>query len=345
MRQVERLARPLEENEGVLRKKAAAVLRVDPGEITELRVLRRALDAREGVRFVYTLRVRVKNETKVLRRCRGKQVTAVREEIYQPPAPISAPALPPVVVGAGPAGLFCALILARAGARPILLERGWSVERRRSDVERFWDTGVLDENSNVQFGEGGAGAFSDGKLNTGTRDPRHRFILETLVSHGAPESILTDAKPHVGTDYLRRVLVSLRRELEDLGCDIRFGHRLAGLEREGNQFTGLEVVGPQGSYILPARQAVLALGNSARDTFEVLFRSGVEMEAKPLAVGVRIEHRQADIDAAQYKALAGHPRLPAASCPTAGGCSASACVPAAAWWRRPARRRGLSPTA
>ena len=187
------------------------------------------------------------------------------------------------------------------------------MERRQADVERFWSTGTLDTESNVQFGEGGAGAFSDGKLNTGTRDPRHRFILETLVSHGAPESILVDAKPHVGTDYLHRTLISLRRELEDLGCDVRFGHRLAGLEVQEGHVTALEVAGPDGLYRLPARQVVLALGNSARDTFQMLHAAGVPMEPKPLAVGVRIEHRQRDIDLTQYKELAGHPRLGAAS--------------------------------
>ncbi|MDE7220302.1 MAG: hypothetical protein K2O45_11885, partial [Oscillospiraceae bacterium] len=203
--------------------------------------------------------------------------------------------------------------LARCGARPVLLERGWNVERRRQDVERFWETGRLDPASNVQFGEGGAGAFSDGKLNTGTRDMRHRFILETLVSCGGPESILYDAKPHAGTDRLRVVLVNMRRELERLGCDIRFGHRLAGLEQKDGRIAALEVAGPEGLYRLPAEQAVLALGNSARDTFAMLHASGVPMEPKPLAVGVRIEHRQADIDLAQYKEQAGHPRLPASS--------------------------------
>ena len=187
------------------------------------------------------------------------------------------------------------------------------MERRQADVERFWQTGELDPESNVQFGEGGAGAFSDGKLNTGTRDVRHRFILETLAAHGAPESILWDAKPHVGTDYLRRVLASLRRELAELGCELRFGHRLTGMEQEAGRLRALQVEGPEGAYSLPAEQVVLALGNSARDTFAMLHAAGIPMEPKPLAVGVRIEHRQAEIDLAQYKALAGHPRLPAAS--------------------------------
>ena len=312
MLQIENIKLELDEDEALLRKKAASVLRLPETDILELTVLRKAVDAREGIRFVYTLRAVLRDEKRALRR-HNKQVTPVREEPYRLPEALPPPEIPPVVAGAGPAGLFAALALAEAGQRPILLERGRPVEARRADVERFWASGALDTESNVQFGEGGAGAFSDGKLNTGTRDMRHRFILETLVSHGAPESILTDAKPHVGTDYLHRVLASLRRELEELGCDIRFGHRLAGAERAGDRLSALQVLGPEGPYRLPARQAVLALGNSARDTFEVLYRSGVAMEAKPLAVGVRIEHLQADIDAAQYRALAGHPRLPASS--------------------------------
>ena len=313
MLQIEGMKLSLEEDESLLAERAAALLRVPAGEIREVRILRRALDAREGVHLVYTLHVGVKHEAQVLRRCRNKKVSRAEERSYRLPEPVPTPAVPPVVVGAGPGGLFCALALARCGARPILLERGWNVERRQADVERFWSTGTLDTESNVQFGEGGAGAFSDGKLNTGTRDPRHRFILETLVSHGAPESILVDAKPHVGTDYLHRTLISLRRELEALGCDIRFGHRLTGLEVQEGHVTALEVTGPDGLYRLPARQVVLALGNSARDTFQILHAAGVPMEPKPLAVGVRIEHRQRDIDLTQYKELAGHPRLGAAS--------------------------------
>ncbi len=313
MLQIEGIKLALDQDEGLLRRKAAAELGVPEAALRDFRIFRRAVDAREGVRFVYTLRVSVQDEGRVLRRCKSRGVSPVEETPYRLPGPVSAPVPAPVVVGAGPGGLFCALALARCGARPILLERGWNVERRRRDVERFWDTGALDPASNVQFGEGGAGAFSDGKLNTGTRDMRHRFILETLVRHGAPESILREAKPHVGTDYLQSLLVSLRRELEALGCDIRFGHRLAGLELREGRMTALAVEGPEGMFRLPAEHAVLALGNSARDTFQMLHAAGVPLEPKPLAVGVRIEHRQADIDLAQYKRWAGHPRLPAAS--------------------------------
>ncbi len=311
MLQIENIRLELEEDETLLPAKAAALLRIPEEELTGLEIYRRALDAREGVRFVYTLRVSAANEERILRR--NKKASVVREAPFQLPAPAAPPPVPPVVVGAGPAGLFCALALARCGMPPILLERGQDAGRRQQDVERFWSTGVLDEASNVQFGEGGAGAFSDGKLNTGTRDLSHRFILETLVQHGAPESILYDAKPHIGTDYLHRVLLSLRRELLERGCDIRFGHRLAGIEVKDGHAAALQMESQEGPYRLQVDAAVLALGNSARDTFEMLYAAGVPMEPKPLAVGVRIEHRQADIDLAQYKALAGHPRLPASS--------------------------------
>ena len=297
-----------------LAAEAARLLRIREKDILSLRLLRRSVDAREEVRLVYTVEVAVKEESAILRRARSRKISrAAQAPAYTPPSPLPAPAVPPVVVGAGPAGLFAALVLAQAGLRPILLERGRPVERRKADVERFWATGELDLTSNVQFGEGGAGAFSDGKLNTGTRDPRHRFILETLVSCGAPEDILIDAKPHVGTDYLHTVLVNLRRCLLELGTDIRFESRLADLDIRDGALRGITAEGPEGVYTLPCSHLLLCPGHSARDTFAMLHKRGVPMEAKPFAVGVRIEHRQADCDAAQYKQYAGHPGLPAST--------------------------------
>lgn len=315
-----------------LTAEAARILKVREKDLLSLRVLRRSVDAREDVVLVCTVEAALKDEAAVLRRCRSKRVSRLeRKPGYLPPAPVPAPEIPPVVVGAGPAGLFAALVLAKAGLRPILLERGRPMERRRADVERFWSTGELDPASNVQFGEGGAGAFSDGKLNTGTRDIRHRFILEQLAACGAPEDILIDAKPHVGTDYLHTTLRNLRRELLDLGADIRFESRLTDLDIRDGRLAGITVTGPNGAYALPCRRLALCPGHSARDTFELLYARGVPMEAKPFAVGVRIEHRQADCDAAQYRQYAGHPGLPAStyklSCHLPGGRSAfSFCV-------------------
>lgn len=298
------------QQETLLRARCAKLLRVAPADITACTVLRKAIDAREDLTLVYTVSVSVKNEAQVLRRCRDKRVSVYKQEVYFLPAPVTAPAVRPIVVGAGPAGLFAALVLARCGARPILLERGRPVEHRQVDVERFWSGGPLDPDSNVQFGEGGAGAFSDGKLNTGTKDLRHRFILETLVRCGAPDTILTDAKPHVGTDKLHIALQALRQELEAAGADIRFNARLEHIRIQDGAVSAVTVCQNGQTYDLPARHVVLALGHSARDTFEMLYQAGLAMEPKPFAMGVRIEHRQSAIDAAQYRSLAGHPALP-----------------------------------
>ena len=289
---------------------AARTLKTNEKSIRSLHVLRRSIDARGGISFVYSVAVACEGEEKLLRRCKSAQV--YREEGYALPSPVVS-AERPVVIGAGPAGLFAALVLAKCGAHPILLERGKAVEERKRDVDRFWATGELDEASNVQFGEGGAGTFSDGKLNTGTKDPRHRFILETFVRFGAHEDILIDAKPHVGTDRLYTCMQNLRAELLALGGEVRFCHRVSDFQTENGHLSALTVDSPEGTYTLPCRHAVLAIGHSARDTFAKLCAAGIQMEQKPFAVGVRIEHRQSAMDAQQYKSLAGHPSLPPTS--------------------------------
>ena len=331
MLRIEQLRLLPEEPETALLARCARLLHTDPAALTGLTVLRRAIDAREGLTFVYTVAVSAPQEAALLRRCRDRRVTAYTPERYALPAPVTPPETRPIVVGAGPAGLFAALVLAKCGARPILLERGQCVEQRQQDVARFWCGGPLDTESNVQFGEGGAGAFSDGKLNTGTRDVRHRYIMEQLVSCGAPADILTDALPHVGTDKLHIALQRLRRQLLEAGADIRFGARLDGLTVQDSVLTAVTVRQGDTLYTLPARQVVLAPGHSARDTFEMLYAAGLAMEQKPFAMGVRIEHRQSAVDAARYRKLAGHPSLPPAtyklSCHLPNGRSAfSFCV-------------------
>ena len=314
MLRIENLKLPPGSGDAALRAQVLKVLRLPEERLLALRILRCSIDAREGVHWVYTVEAETANEDAVLRRCRDKRVSrAEPRPAYRLPQAVPTPDCPPVIVGAGPAGLFAALVLARAGARPILLERGRRVEERTADVERFWSTGALDLTSNVQFGEGGAGAFSDGKLNTGTKNIRHRFILEELVKCGAPADILIDAKPHIGTDYLHIALKNLRQELLDLGADIRFESQLTDLDIRDGALRGITVTGPEGTYTLPCQNLILCPGHSARDTFELLYRRGVPMEAKPFAVGVRIEQRQADCDAAQYKQYAGHPGLPAST--------------------------------
>ena len=302
-----------DDDTALLRQKAAAVLRVPAQSFTGFRILRRSIDAREEVHIVYSVGVELPGEERVLRRCRSASVSRFAPDVYALPQRARVGAPRPVVVGAGPAGLFCALVLSLCGAPPILLERGKCVEERMADVARFWQEGVLDRSSNVQFGEGGAGAFSDGKLNTGTRDVRHRFILEQLVSFGAPESILYDAKPHVGTDKLHIALRAMRARLLQLGCETRFSHHVVDINFEHSSLSSLMVRSPEGEYTLPCSHVVFAIGHSARDTFAMLRERGAAMERKAFSVGVRIEHRQCDMDAAQYKAFAGHPSLGAAS--------------------------------
>ena len=267
MLKIEGIKLPVGCGEDALSERVRKLLRLrNAGDLLSLTLLRRSIDAREGVQWVCAAAAEVKGEAAVLRRCRDKRVSRwTPPEPYAPPALMPPAALRPIVVGAGPAGLFAALILARAGQRPILLERGRPVEQRQRDVEAFFRTGRLDPRSNVQFGEGGAGAFSDGKLNTGTKDVRHRFILEELAACGAPRDILVDAKPHVGTDYLHIALRNLRRQLIALGTDVRFQHRLTDIRIEDGAVAAVTVEGPQGTEILACRHLILAPGHSARD--------------------------------------------------------------------------------
>ena len=302
MLRIQNISLPLDGGEAQLKKKAARILGIKPDAITSLTLARQSIDARKksDVHYVCTVDVTVTDEENVMARCRDKHVSLHQSVPYAFPPVRRTSSLPPVVVGMGPAGLFAALFLARNGLAPIVLERGRPVEERTADVEKFWSTGVLDTASNVQFGEGGAGTFSDGKLNTGTHDPRIATVFRELVAAGAPADILYQHKPHIGTDVLRDVVKNIRLELIRLGCDVRFGHQLTGLTLRDGAVEGLTVEGPQGTYDLPCDALVLSPGHSARDTFQMLHEAGVPMEQKAFAIGVRIEHPQSAISLAQF---------------------------------------------
>lgn len=290
------------DSEEKLRKKAARELHISERDICELTITKKSLDARKknDIHWLYSVAVETRDEDKLLARAKSKNVCRFEEFCYYIPR-LSAKKRP-VIAGFGPAGMFAALVLAEAGLRPIVLERGQDAESRRKAVEDFRAGGALDPECNVQFGEGGAGTFSDGKLNTGIKDKRIRWMLGQFVRHGAPENILYDAKPHIGTDILIRIVQRIRETVLKLGGEVRFGAKLTGLVMDKNKLCGVEVTEAGETYTLDCNRLILAIGHSARDTFEMLECMGVPMEPKPFSMGVRIEHRQSDIDMAQYGA-------------------------------------------
>ena len=288
-----------------LTEKAARTLRIRPEEIASLRVVRQSIDARKKpeIRLIYTVDVKLvgAREEKVLLSCRKNPDVGPAPEVrYRFPEPgKEVLAERPIIIGTGPAGLFCGYLLAKAGYRPLLLERGEDVESRTRRVEEFWKTGVLAPDSNVQFGEGGAGTFSDGKLNTLVKDKdgRNAEVLKIFVENGAPEEIRYESRPHVGTDVLSRVVKHMRERILSWGGEVRFSTRVTELVIEGGRVRG--VVCENGERI-DAGAVVLAIGHSARDTFAMLEKKGIPMEAKSFAVGFRVEHPQELINLSQY---------------------------------------------
>lgn len=298
MLRISQLKLPVTHTQEQLEKKLLKMLRMSRKDLGQYYIRKRSLDARKKpeLYYVYSIDVEIKNEERVLKSMKGKVQKVSSRPYSVPEHGIERLSDRPVIIGSGPAGLFCAYLLAREGYRPLIIERGAPVRERRKDVEKFWETGVLDPSSNVQFGEGGAGTFSDGKLNTLVKDPagRNRFVLETFVKFGAPEDILWEQKPHIGTDILIDVVETMRREIEKMGGEFRFHSQVTDLIPEE------KVLIINDEEKIRAGAAVLAIGHSARDTFYMLCERGFDMEAKAFAVGVRVEHPQRLIDENMY---------------------------------------------
>ena len=299
MIRVRDIALPPEHDYNQLLFEAARLLKISGSKIRKMDISKRSVDARKKpqIKIVYTVDVWVDgSENKILKQSGCKKAAIVEKKYYKVPKCGRITEKRPVVVGFGPAGMFAALVLAMAGLRPIVLERGEDAATRHEKVEKFFAAGVLDPKSNVQFGEGGAGTFSDGKLNTGVNNPRIGWVLEQFVQFGAREDILFDAKPHIGTDVLLEVVQNLRRRIIELGGEVRFCTQVTGLLTDGGCVTGVQT--DSGS--IQCDRVILAIGHSARDTFRMLHEMEIPMESKPFAMGVRIEHRQSLIDGAQY---------------------------------------------
>lgn len=320
MIRINQIKLPIEHTEKQLRKKVCKTLHITEEQLLEISIAKRSIDARRKpeLQYVYSVDVSVISETSVLKKVNNNNIMLISTRKYD--IPDANPAffsddgicmVQPVIVGAGPAGLFCAYALIQKGIHPIVIERGRTIEERREDVEKFWQTGVLDTKSNVQFGEGGAGTFSDGKLNTLVKDPvgRNRFVLETFVKFGAPEHILYENKPHIGTDILAKVIRDMRSYMEAAGARFLFETCLTDYRTKNGKLCAVELNHEEW---LETDVMVLAIGHSARDTFRMLdAKRELKMEPKSFAVGFRVEHPQENINRQQYGELY-YKKLPAA---------------------------------
>jgi len=310
---------PIDHTEDDIQKAIIKALKILNKDLISYSIYKQSVDARkEELYFVYTIDVKVKEEKKILKKSTQKISIAPDLEYKYVSTGVSKLTYRPIVVGSGPAGLFAALILAQMGYAPIVLERGKNVDDRSKDVQRFWKERKLLPDSNVQFGEGGAGTFSDGKLTTQIKDPRCRKVLEEFVKSGAPQEIIYKSKPHVGTDILKIVVKNIREKIIELGGEVRFENKVTDLNVENGQIVGVTVNHNQ---FIPCNVVILALGHSARDTFKMLYEKGMLIHQKPFSIGVRIEHPQKMIDQVQYGKYAGHPRLGAADYKLAYHCS------------------------
>ena len=304
MIRIQQIKCPVGHTEEDLQKKILHTLKLKPQQLVSWQIVRRSLDARKKPElfFSYTIDCVLENEKKAARLINGRTILKTEKKTYQFPSGGTQPLHSrPVIAGSGPAGLFCAYMLALHGYAPIVIERGADARERQKAVEEFWETGKLSVQTNVQFGEGGAGTFSDGKLNTSVKDPfgRNRLVLETFVKFGAPESILYEQKPHIGTDVLIDVVTAMRAECCRLGAEFLFCHQLTDIRVEQGQLRAIEI---NHERWVDTDVLVTAIGHSARDTFFMFHDRGLSMEAKAFAIGVRIEHPQSMINLSQYGA-------------------------------------------
>lgn len=303
MIRLNQITMPIEHSMEALEQKCYKLLQISKDHVTQFSIVKKSIDARKkpDLFFSYVIDIACLNEASIIKKSKVKNA-----EFYEPVSyefPIlditKKPSNPIIVIGMGPAGLFCAYMLAKHGFNPIVLERGEDVDKRAESVRKFWETGILDTQSNVQFGEGGAGTFSDGKLNTLVKDPygRNKEVLSIFVENGAPKEILYDAKPHIGTDVLSKVVKSMRERILAWGGKVYFNSQVTGLKIENNAITGVVTIDDK---TFVTDNVVLAVGHSARDTFAYLYDLGIHMSAKPFAVGFRVQHPQEMINEAQY---------------------------------------------
>lgn len=302
MIRINQLKLPITHTYEELIQKAAKILKIKSKEIESLKIIKQSVDARkkDEICYTYAVDVKIAKEESALHRLRNPNVIKSSEQHYQFPNPGDEKLKKlPVIIGSGPAGLFCGLMLARSGFCPVILERGEAVEQRTRTVREFWNGGALNPDSNVQFGEGGAGTFSDGKLNTLVKDPmqRNHKVLEVFVEFGADPSILYMNKPHIGTDVLSRIVKNIRNEIIRLGGQVRFSCRVKDFVIENGSIVGIIT---EMNERIDAKLVILAIGHSSRDTFETLWKKGVPMKQKAFAVGLRIQHPQSMINFAQY---------------------------------------------
>lgn len=315
MIRINEIRQELEGTADDLKAKCATILKIKKEQIESFSVARKSIDSRkkDDIFFSYAVDVSVVgDEERIIKRINSNKVSLTKEYVYEMPDIKRNSKLRPVIVGFGPAGMFAALTLARAGFNPVVLERGNDVDTRTNDIKSFFETKKLNVESNVQFGEGGAGTFSDGKLTTGIKSPLCRKVFEEFFSHGAPEEIMYSATPHIGTDKLVNVVKNIRNEIISLGGEVKFGAKLTQVVCYNNFVQGIEYEMNNRKYDMEVDTLIVAVGHSARDTVKMLYEKGIVMMQKPFSVGARIEHPREFINKAQYGKFASHKALPAA---------------------------------